>query len=628
MTAFHFIGGLAEVSFGLSELEKEGRFRQADDGFPTEICKGNHIRVESDGTRAVITCGTRIEFFRALGLLLEHGAGDVFELEETPAFETCGVMFDLSRNAVLKREGFEFFIRRMALMGLNMAMLYLEDTYEVSGEPFFGYQRGRYSQEELRRMDDYADAFGIELIPAIQTLGHLEKVLRWNAYAPYRDTDDILLAEDEKALALVEKMIRAASAPFRTKRIHLGMDEAEGIGGGVYLRKNGFRPKLDILSTHFQNVMDICRKLGLKPMIWSDMYLKLLFEDGNSYYDDSDPEQPLPDGLAKMVPPDAALVYWDYYQMKESTYDNMVRKHRRFPNEIIFAGGGWTWGSISPLLGTAFATSNAALKVMKRNGMKEVFCTLWGDDGAETSLLCSLPVLQLYAEYCYQSGVPEQDLVARRFAACCGAGFGDFWALRLFDETPGVEKNNPRFCNPSKYLLYQDVLLGLFDRHAEGLPLEGWYAELASRMAEAERSSPLYAKLFAHYSALADVLSKKSLLGVNTTKAYRAGDKDALRACAETCNILLADADRLEQTWSELWFSTYKPFGFEQIDQRLGGMEMRLRRAKKRLESYLAGEVSSLPELETPRLFFDGRTETGDFPAASCEFWNRIISVG
>ena len=65
----------------------------------------------------------------------------------------------------------------MALMGMNLGMMYTEDTYEVPGQPYFGYQRGRYTYEELHALDDYADMLGIELCPCVQTLGHLNRAL-------------------------------------------------------------------------------------------------------------------------------------------------------------------------------------------------------------------------------------------------------------------------------------------------------------------------------------------------------------------------------------------------------------------------------------------------------------------
>src|SRR5690625_664312 len=133
-------------------------------------------------------------------------------------------MFDFSRNAVMKPERFYEMVRMLAVMGFNSMMLYMEDTYEVKGEPYFGYMRGRYSYEQLKAMDDYAHQFGIELIPSIQTLAHLEEFLKWESTWHYKDTRGALLLESEPTYELIENMITSVSAPFRTKRIHIGMD--------------------------------------------------------------------------------------------------------------------------------------------------------------------------------------------------------------------------------------------------------------------------------------------------------------------------------------------------------------------------------------------------------------------
>jgi hypothetical protein len=65
-------------------------------------------------------------------------------------------MIDCSRGGVLRPKTVYFFLNNMALMGLNMLQLYTEDTYEVEGEPLFGYLRGKYTTRELSLIDDYA----------------------------------------------------------------------------------------------------------------------------------------------------------------------------------------------------------------------------------------------------------------------------------------------------------------------------------------------------------------------------------------------------------------------------------------------------------------------------------------
>jgi len=166
--------------------------------------------------------------FRALGILmgqLESGLVPIW-IEQQASFESLGVMLDVSRNGVLRIEAVRKLVRHLALMGINQLMLYTEDTYEIPGEPLFGYFRGGYTREELSGIDAYAALFGIEVVPCIQTLGHLEQVLQWPPYQKLQDTAGVILADDPATDAFVEKMIVAAAAPFRSRRIHIGMDEA------------------------------------------------------------------------------------------------------------------------------------------------------------------------------------------------------------------------------------------------------------------------------------------------------------------------------------------------------------------------------------------------------------------
>lgn len=49
------------------------------------------------------------------------------------------------------------------------SQLYTEDTYEIEGEPFFGYLRGPYTHQELNEIDQYAFDLGIEAVPCSQS---------------------------------------------------------------------------------------------------------------------------------------------------------------------------------------------------------------------------------------------------------------------------------------------------------------------------------------------------------------------------------------------------------------------------------------------------------------------------
>lgn len=600
-----FEGDTTSLDQGIGVLAERLGFDVGDGGIPVKVEKGaGKLEVIMEEGKGHIVYSEKVQFFRALGLLLEGlQSSKSFRIVEEPQFTLNGGMFDLSRNAVLKVESIKTLLEKMALMGLNMTMLYTEDTYAIEGEPYFGYMRGRYSYEELKEADDYADIFGIEIIPCIQTLAHIQQFLRWPAAGYLRDTGDILLAETESTYEFIDRMIKAASAPFRSKRIHLGMDEAHGLGLGRYLEEYGYKRRFDIMTNHLHRVLEICRKYGLKPMMWSDMFFRLASKTGD-YYDTS---ADVPEDVVEKVPEEIQLVYWDYYHHEQKEYEFFISKHKKFGTDPVFAGGIWTWTGMCTNYGATFLNTNAALNACKKEGIKEVFATMWGDDGAENNLFTTLLGLQLYAEHGYAKEL-DMDKLGRRVKFCTGLELDAFMDLKYLDETPGTLPDNRECNNPSKFLLWQDVLIGLLDKHVEGLDMAGHYAAAEEKLKGRRDAENELDFIFEVPQKLCSVLKSKADIGIRIKKAYDAGDVDTLNAIAKKELPALRDSvDELRMAHRDQWLRIYKPFGWEVIDIRYGGVMARLDTAAKRLEDYIEGKVERIEELEAERLYYDNR---------------------
>ncbi|WP_443722430.1 family 20 glycosylhydrolase [Ruthenibacterium lactatiformans] len=576
------------------------------------------LRVRRSGRQAEVS-GRLCDIGRGLSLLAQHGAEQAFCIEQTPCFARCGVMLDVSRNAVLKPDAVRYYLRRMAAMGLNTAMLYTEDTYEVPGEPWFGYMRGAYSHSELRALDDYAAALGIELVPCIQTLGHLERVLHWSAMEKYRDTPGVLLAESEETYALLERMIEAASAPLRSRRIHIGMDEAWGLGTGRYRSLVGDAPGHEIMARHLARVREILNRHGLHGMMWSDMYFRLASPQ-QAYYDLS---CPVPPEVTAAAPADVDLVYWDYYNEDAAFYRAFLQRHAQFAARTVFAGGIWTWAGPAVHYEKSFAASVPALEECRRAGVDEVFLTAWGDNGAECNLLAALYGMQLYAEFCY-TGACDRQALAERFAVCTGAQAADFEAMTAFHRIPGVRDAAQSPANPGRTLLYQDPLLPLCEADYAGVDVAGHYKALAARYAAPAACPPVMEPMFAFYRELARVLWRTAEWHAGAAPCVRAGDRDGARRLCACVPEICASIEALRAAARTLWFSTNRPFGFEVIDIRLGGLAARYASAGVRMEQFARGEVDTIEELAAPKLPLyrraDGCVET-------CYEWAAVVSA-
>ena len=606
-----------------------------------ELTEEKKVSVSCADGSAVLSACDKAFVFRALMRLVreleKRGSEESFQVEEQVWLDRNGVMLDCSRNSVLTMDMIKWYIRFEASLGMNTMMLYTEDTYEVEEYPYFGAYRGRYSSEELHELAVYADQFGIEMIPCIQALAHLKNTLRWEAMAGMQDTDDILMVGESEVYRFVEACIRRATEPFLTKRVHLGMDEAWSLGLGKYLHKNGYHPKSEIMAAHLEQVAQICRKLGLEPMIWSDMYLRMSSQN-NDYYD-----LPLDADLSGAVKPpaDVALVYWDYYHTDENFYRQYLRMHSQLSDKVIFAGGGWVWNGVSPNLKGAKDTTEPAMRAVKEAGIREAVCTMWQDDGAETPMGAGLSSIVRFAEHGFAKEVSEEAL-KEQFEFLTGTSWEACEILGEFDRPQG----SAFYDNPSKYLLYQDVLIGLFDEQIRNWDVKSYYEGLRDRLLKAleegmkrnctqkncmqilQRGGGYAEEVLSLYVCLADALSVKAPLGRKLHEAYEKKDRQALVALAEKEIPLAMEKIRVYRDRREaLWNRESRIFGFEVLDIRIGGLLARLESAKKRVESWLNGEVDSLPELEEPRLPFRPVKEGEEHTLCACNSWKTIISA-
>lgn len=541
---------------------------------------------------------------------------------EKACIESVGSMIDASRNAVYKVEEVKKLLGYMALMGHNRCMLYTEDTYEVDGYKYFGYMRGRYSKTELKEIDDYADSLGIEVIPCIQTLAHLKQTLRWGYGEGMKDTHDVLLVGEEKTYKFIEAMISSLRECFRSENIHIGMDEAFDLGRGQYLTKNGHVPHQELMVEHLNRVNNIAKKYNFKPMIWDDMFLRCGAPDGGYY----DTNIVITEEIANRIPKEVSLVYWDYYNNDEEKYKKLLDIRDTFKNNKIFAGGAWRWSGFVPNYSKTFSTTNAALKQCKKKGIKEVFATAWGDDGSETPIYAIMVSLILFGEHGYYNEV-DDAWIDERCRVLTGLSMKDFISLEELDLVPTVSTPNMEVCNPSKYIAYQDLLLGAFDKHLEGLDLEGHYMELANKYDEIAERSVNFKRMFKFYSKFASYLAVKSEIGLDIRKAYVDKDRDALRLIAYSFIPEIQEKLRsFHKSFRELWYKECKGQGFEVIDIRIGGVMARGDSAMYRIKAYLNGEIDVIEELEEERLYFNENFGGEDTKLICCNQYQHIAT--
>lgn len=586
---------------GVERLQKALGFEFGEGVTVFSEC-GEKLGVSKQGNKATIYYQEKHQFFRELGVLVEkmRATDGDFDITEDGFFKTVATMVDASRCGVPTVKSFYKLADRIALMGYNMIMLYIEDLIKLPTKKYFGYMRGRYTCEELKAIDDYCFDYGIELVPCLECYGHMEKYLFWGEADSIKDTSSVLLAREPKTFEFLDELISTVSSCVRSNKIHIGMDESWDMGRGKFLTKHGYVPPFQIFTEYMDSLSEIVDKYGLKPYMWSDMYFRFCDTSGyQMYYSEN---FNIPKEIAEKIPENMTLVFWHYGEAPHCD-DYMLKKHLELNRGVMYAGGFWDWVGHFPEHDYAMEACEFSLRACRKNGVNEAMATMWRNDNTECDLFASLFDLSFFAENCY-AVEPSKERLKERFESTTGADYDAFYAMRLYHNTKKDGESYYSFSNRffGKPLFWQDIMEGLYDCLLFDKPMSEHYATCAKFMEGYHGGEWEY--LYALAYKVFDYLATKTLIAETLVPAYRKKDKVALKEIAEKLLPLLKEKTiSVHNAHKDAWFRTYKEFGWGNLDIRYAGVAARCDTSKMLLEKYLNGDIESLETLEEDRLY-------------------------
>lgn len=579
---------------GIARLEKLLDFVQSADGIPVYAVCGERIGASLKDGVGTVYYKDKHHFFRELGVFVENAKKcDCFDISEDTFFETVGVMFNASSAAPPSEAGAKELLDYLVVMGYNMMMLYTEDTVQLETRPYFGLFRGRYTQEELRAIDDYAFDYGIEVIPCLECYGHMSSYLKWAEAKDVKDTDSVLLARNEATFQLIEELIRTVSNCVRSKRIHIGMDEAHDMGRGAFLDKHGYVPRAEIFHEYMARLVKITDKYGLKPMMWSDMYFRFSAADGFQYYAK---DTVIPEQTRKAIPQQIELVYWHYGEEPRCD-EYMIEKHLDMNRHVLFAAGAWDWGTMFADHRFSLDATAYSLHACRKYGIKEIMMTCWSSQ----NLYANLWTLSMTAELCYAADPTERHR-KERFEACTGGSYDAFFRMSNFNHRFAEEDVFEGYLNRNMGmgLFWQDILEGVYEHYLKNCPMSDYYRANAETMKQYHGK---FEDLYRFSEKCFEFLAVKTEVAQILVDAYKAGDKQTL---AYISNDLLPQMKELIQEIRllhlSLWRSTSKIMGWYRSDHLYGGMAARCDTAKMLIDEYVAGKIDRIEELDEPHL--------------------------
>ncbi|PNJ87446.1 HEXDC isoform 5 [Pongo abelii] len=190
-------------------------------------------------------------------------------------------------------------------LGANGLLIEYEDMFPYEGPLRLLRAKYAYSPSEIKEILHLAGLNELEVIPLVQTFGHMEFVLKHAAFAHLREVGPFpctLNPHEEESLALVGAMIdQVLELHPGAQWLHVGCDELYYLGEGEASRRwlqqeQNSAGKLCL--SHMRAVASHvkARRPSVTPLVWDDM-LRDLPED-----------QLAASGVPQLVEP----VLWDY----------------------------------------------------------------------------------------------------------------------------------------------------------------------------------------------------------------------------------------------------------------------------------------------------------------------------
>ncbi|KAM3960589.1 LOW QUALITY PROTEIN: hexosaminidase D [Aphomia sociella] len=196
--------------------------------------------------------------------------------------------------------------------GATGVLIEWEDTFPYSGELIdigsLSNCNGdnMYSVQEVMHIIKFAEDNGLEVIQLIQTIGHMEFVLKHPAFGRFREVPQspaVLCPSKVGAQSLVHMMLeQALQVQPNARYLHIGADEAwhlaECMDCQIAIQTNNCKIKESLYLEHIRNVALFLkqRRPNLNVLIWDDMLRPVGLDTLRSYK------------LGELVQP----VVWDY----------------------------------------------------------------------------------------------------------------------------------------------------------------------------------------------------------------------------------------------------------------------------------------------------------------------------
>jgi len=362
----------------------------------------------------------RIKWTLALALMAAAGVGEV----SAAKLPTMGYHLDISRSKVPTMKTLRRIVDVISSLGYNQFQLYTEHTFAYSQHETVWREASPMTPAEVRELDAYCAAKGVELVPNQNSFGHLELWLKHpeynvlaecptggTSYKPWGYTSAKSLAlcpTDPRSVTFLAGIYDELFPCFRSKLVNVGCDETiellddhepyRGRSAAAVKAKGPHRVYVEFLN----KIHALLAARGHTMMFWGDIILH-------------HPE------LIDELPKDVICLDWGYEA--KHPFDKECAAFAKAGRRFYVCPGASTWNTLTGRLTNMMANIDNALAAGEKHGAEGVLLTDWGDTGHSHPWLLSLPAL-VYTSHRRNGEAVDRAFLAAELDKICGCKCG------------------------------------------------------------------------------------------------------------------------------------------------------------------------------------------------------------
>ena len=319
-----------------------------------------------------------------------------------PRLSLRGYLLDISRDKLPTMASLREIIDAMMLLKLNHLELYGEGfSQRLPSFPDLPYDEA-LSMAEFEDLQAYARIRGIDLVPNINTFGHMTKWLALPKYShlaespsgfslegypfPPSTLDPLQAESQELAKQIIADFLEVSRSPY----FHVNGDEPFELGQGKSKAACASEGRGNIYLRHVGPLLEFLVERGIRPLLWGDVLR-------------THPE------VIGELPPSTIIVDWGY----DRDYDfSRLAKAVAGRRKLILAPGTSSWNSFTSRFKDMKASIDNALRTAFDTQALGMLLTDWGDFSHPQPLVISYPALVYFANMCWSGAANLDDVAA------------------------------------------------------------------------------------------------------------------------------------------------------------------------------------------------------------------------